>query len=89
MRPLPLARALAGDSTVCATSLTDLSPPPRARGTSIIEPLASRCSKFRFRALDVGSTEERLRFIADKEGVARDDGVRPPSPPSPILALPD
>jgi replication factor C subunit 2/4 len=48
------------------------------RLVSIIEPLASRCSKFRFRALDIGSTEERLRFIADKEGVAREDGVRLP-----------
>jgi len=48
------------------------------RLVSIIEPLASRCSKFRFRALDIGSTEERLRFIADREGVAREDGVRPP-----------
>ncbi|KAL7416008.1 activator 1 41 kda subunit [Mrakia frigida] len=43
--------------------------------TRIIEPLASRCSKFRFRALDIGSTEERLRMIADSENVLRDDGV--------------
>lgn len=50
---------------------------PMCDRLSIIEPLASRCSKFRFRALDIGSTEERLHFIADKEGVAREEGVRP------------
>ncbi|CED82875.1 p-loop containing nucleoside triphosphate hydrolase protein [Phaffia rhodozyma] len=43
--------------------------------TRIIEPLASRCSKFRFRALDINSTEDRLRMIAEKEQVIRDDGV--------------
>jgi replication factor C subunit 2/4 len=42
----------------------------------IIEPLASRCSKFRFRALDINSTEDRLRKIAEAEQVLRDDGVR-------------
>jgi len=53
-----------------ADFLLSLSSPHR-----IIEPLASRCSKFRFRALDIGSTEERLRMIADSENVLRDDGV--------------
>ena len=36
---------------------------------SIIEPLASRCSKFRFRPLDVSSSEERLAYIAQAEGL--------------------
>lgn len=36
---------------------------------SIIEPLASRCSKFRFRPLDLGSTEARLHYIAQAEGL--------------------
>lgn len=43
--------------------------------TRIIEPLASRCSKFRFRMLDTGSTRERLELIADAEGVSFEDGV--------------
>ncbi|KAL4401965.1 Subunit of heteropentameric Replication factor C (RF-C) [Malassezia pachydermatis] len=37
--------------------------------TRIIEPLASRCSKFRFRPLDLGSTEARLHYIAQAEGL--------------------
>jgi len=35
----------------------------------IIEPLTSRCSKFRFKPLDVSSTQSRLEFIAEAEGV--------------------
>lgn len=35
----------------------------------IIEPLASRCSKFRFRPLDMASTETRLAHIAEAEGL--------------------
>lgn len=35
----------------------------------IIEPLASRCSKFRFRPLDIASTEARLAHIAEAEGL--------------------
>ncbi|KAJ1030853.1 hypothetical protein NDA18_002082 [Ustilago nuda] len=37
--------------------------------TRIIEPLASRCSKFRFRSLDTCSTKTRLEMIAGAESV--------------------
>ncbi|KAI0670573.1 replication factor C [Trametes maxima] len=37
--------------------------------TRIIEPLASRCSKFRFKPLDPGSTSTRLAQIASAENV--------------------
>ncbi|KAI0646869.1 replication factor C [Trametes meyenii] len=37
--------------------------------TRIIEPLASRCSKFRFKPLDPGSTSARLAQIASAENV--------------------
>ena len=37
--------------------------------TRIIEPLASRCSKFRFRPLDDSATKIRLQHIADAERV--------------------
>ncbi|GAA5991280.1 hypothetical protein JCM5350_005316 [Sporobolomyces pararoseus] len=37
--------------------------------TRIIEPITSRCSKFRFKPLDSGSTELRLKEICLKEGV--------------------
>ncbi|KAK0544841.1 Subunit of heteropentameric Replication factor C (RF-C) [Tilletia horrida] len=37
--------------------------------TRIIEPLTSRCSKFRFRQLDTGSTKDRIKMIAEAEGV--------------------
>lgn len=35
----------------------------------IIEPLASRCSKFRFKPLDTSSTNARLAYIADTENL--------------------
>ncbi|KAF5878498.1 putative activator 1 41 kda subunit protein [Botrytis fragariae] len=38
--------------------------------TRIIDPLASRCSKFRFKSLDKGNAVVRVREIADKEGSA-------------------
>jgi len=41
--------------------------------TRIIDPLASRCSKFRFKALDGESAGGRLRGIAEKEGVVVED----------------
>jgi replication factor C subunit 2/4 len=41
----------------------------------IIEPLASRCSKFRFKPLAQGSSEARVQMIADAEGVQAEDGV--------------
>lgn len=43
--------------------------------TRIIDPLASRCSKFRFRALDNGNSMGRLELIAAKEGLKVDQDV--------------
>lgn len=37
--------------------------------TRIIDPLASRCSKFRFKSLDQGNARKRLKEIAELEGV--------------------
>jgi len=37
--------------------------------TRIIDPLASRCSKFRFKELAAGSALERLQYICDQEQV--------------------
>lgn len=44
--------------------------------TRIIDPLASRCSKFRFKSLDQGDAGKRVEEIAKKEGVAMADGAR-------------
>ena len=41
----------------------------------IIEPLASRCSKFRFKPLDSTSTMQRVEMIAEAENVKIDEGV--------------
>lgn len=35
----------------------------------IIEPLASRCAKFRFRSVEVGKLQEKLQDISVKEGI--------------------
>jgi replication factor C subunit 2/4 len=43
--------------------------------TRIIDPLASRCSKFRFKSLDQGNTKRRLEEIAEKEGVPLEEGA--------------
>lgn len=43
--------------------------------TRIIEPLTSRCSKFRFRMLDTTSTRGRLEMIANAEEVQFEEGV--------------
>lgn len=43
--------------------------------TRIIEPLASRCSKFRFKALDNSAAGTRLGYIAEKEGLNLENGV--------------
>lgn len=43
--------------------------------TRIIDPLASRCSKFRFKSLDQGNARRRLEDIARLEGVAVEDAA--------------
>jgi nuclear protein localization family protein 4 len=43
--------------------------------TRIIDPLASRCSKFRFKSLDQGNAVKRVDDIARLEGVSLDAGV--------------
>jgi len=43
--------------------------------TRIIDPLASRCSKFRFKSLDQGNASRRLQEIAALEGVRCADGA--------------
>ena len=43
--------------------------------TRIIDPLASRCSKFRFKSLDQGNAVKRVEDIANLEGVRLDAGV--------------
>ncbi|KUI66811.1 Replication factor C subunit 2 [Cytospora mali] len=43
--------------------------------TRIIDPLASRCSKFRFKSLDQGNSKRRLEEIAEKEGVQLEGGA--------------
>jgi replication factor C subunit 2/4 len=43
--------------------------------TRIIDPLASRCSKFRFKSLDEGNAKKRLEHIAQAEGVTVEDGT--------------
>ncbi|KAL8829692.1 MAG: hypothetical protein Q9191_001873 [Dirinaria sp. TL-2023a] len=43
--------------------------------TRIIDPLASRCSKFRFKTLDQGNAKKRLSDIATNENVKLEDGV--------------
>ncbi|KAH7257301.1 P-loop containing nucleoside triphosphate hydrolase protein [Fusarium tricinctum] len=43
--------------------------------TRIIDPLASRCSKFRFKSLDQSNAKKRLEEIAEKEGVPLGDGA--------------
>lgn len=43
--------------------------------TRIIDPLASRCSKFRFKSLEGGNAKKRIEDIAALEGVKMEDGV--------------
>ncbi|KAL8973175.1 MAG: hypothetical protein Q9183_000138 [Haloplaca sp. 2 TL-2023] len=43
--------------------------------TRIIDPLASRCSKFRFKSLDQGNAKKRLEEIAEAENVKLKAGV--------------
>lgn len=43
--------------------------------TRIIDPLASRCSKFRFKSLDSSNALERLKYVAEQEKVKYKEGV--------------
>ena len=43
--------------------------------TRIIDPLASRCSKFRFKTLDQGNAKKRLQDIAENENVKLEVGA--------------
>ncbi|KAF6006551.1 hypothetical protein HII13_005028 [Brettanomyces bruxellensis] len=43
--------------------------------TRIIDPLASRCSKFRFKSLDEGSALTRLEYICGKESIDVDTNI--------------
>ena len=43
--------------------------------TRIIDPLASRCSKFRFKGLDQVNAKKRLEEIAEMENVGLEDGA--------------
>lgn len=43
--------------------------------TRVIDPLASRCSKFRFKMLDQGNARKRLEDIAQNENVNLEDGA--------------
>ncbi|KAK7203500.1 P-loop containing nucleoside triphosphate hydrolase protein [Myxozyma melibiosi] len=43
--------------------------------TRIIDPLASRCSKFRFKPLDTGDAIVRIKDICEKENVVYEEGV--------------
>jgi len=43
--------------------------------TRIIDPLASRCSKFRFKMLDQGNAKKRLEEIAENENVKLENGA--------------
>ncbi|PFH60503.1 hypothetical protein XA68_10852 [Ophiocordyceps unilateralis] len=43
--------------------------------TRIIDPLASRCSKFRFKSLDQSNARKRLEDIAQAEGLSLQDGA--------------
>ena len=43
--------------------------------TRIIDPLASRCSKFRFKPLDQGNAKKRLEDIAENENVKLEAGA--------------
>ncbi len=43
--------------------------------TRIIDPLASRCSKFRFKSLDQQNAKKRLEEIAEKEDVGLEEGA--------------
>lgn len=43
--------------------------------TRIIDPLASRCAKFRFKPLDTSNALERLQYVAEQEDVKYEEGT--------------
>ncbi|CCF58184.1 hypothetical protein KAFR_0E00300 [Kazachstania africana CBS 2517] len=43
--------------------------------TRIIDPLASRCSKFRFKSLEATNALDRLKYISEKESVQYEEGT--------------
>lgn len=43
--------------------------------TRIIDPLASRCAKFRFKPLDTSNALERLQYVAKQEDVKYEEGT--------------
>lgn len=43
--------------------------------TRIIDPLASRCSKFRFKALDSSNALSRLQYISQEESLKYEEGI--------------
>lgn len=43
--------------------------------TRIIDPLASRCSKFRFKSLDSSNALDRLKYVAEQESVIYEEGA--------------
>lgn len=43
--------------------------------TRIIDPLASRCSKYRFKSLDSSNALERLQYVATQENVKSEEGT--------------
>jgi len=53
----------------------------------IIEPLASRCAKFRFRPLSRSSMDERLTFICQQEAIPVSQPVLSPTNPARPPAL--
>mmetsp|Transcript_10819 Transcript_10819/g.22635 ORF Transcript_10819/g.22635 Transcript_10819/m.22635 type:complete len:399 (-) Transcript_10819:406-1602(-) len=55
--------------------------------TRIIEPLASRCAKFRFAPLPVESMKQRIFYIADREGCRFEDEEKKEEVVEEILTL--
>ena len=45
--------------------------------TKIIDPITSRCAKFRFKPLEQGTMGDRLKFISEQEGLQVADDVFP------------
>jgi DNA polymerase III delta prime subunit len=50
--------------------------PTNTASFRIIDPLASRCAKFRFKPLDEGSASARIKYICAEENIAYSEDVR-------------